>query len=89
MKLWMKTVLGEKITRSLVYQATTVDEDTFEICLREMCHTLDVPTPIVTSVNVSHFLTFNVVKFKPRDFIESVDFDFLEVEFVRENKKNR
>lgn len=87
MKIWVKTVSGEKITRSYLYEADVIDADNFETHMQEVCHAMDVPTPLITRVNVQHFTQFNVTKFRPRDFVESIDFDYLEVEFVPENRK--
>jgi len=87
MKIWAKTILGEKITRSLLHEQALIDQYSFDETLCDICHQLDLPTPIVTPTNLRHFFAFNHVKFKPRDFVESVDFDYMELEFVIEKKK--
>ena len=87
MKIWAKTVLGEKITRSLLHEQTLICESNFDQTLYEICQQLDLPSPLVTPTNLRHFFAFNHVKFKPRDFVESVDFDYMELEFVIEKKK--
>jgi len=89
MKIWAKTVQGEKITRSFLYETPYVGTDNYEECLREICHEMDVPTPVVTPVNVRNFTNFNIERFRPRDFVESVDFDFFETEFVPDKKDKR
>lgn len=89
MKIWVKTVLGEKITRSLLHESAVIDEKNFDETLADACNSLDLPTPIVTKTNKRSFFAFNHVKFKPCDFVESVDFDFLELEFVLDKKKTK
>ena len=38
MKIWAKTVLGEKLTRNIIYQCDVVsDEDAFVSALQEIC----------------------------------------------------
>ena len=44
------------------------------------CHELDLPTPVVLSSHASSFTQFNIARFKPGDFVESVDFDELTME---------
>ena len=88
MKLWATTVNGEKITRSLVYEYEHIsNEDEFVSVLQEVCDKLDIPTPVVTYINFNHYVMFNNTRFKPRDFVESVDFDHLTIESVVERKK--
>ena len=87
MKIWVKTVLGEKITRSILHEQPVIDEKNFDETLYQVCQNLDLPLPLVTKTNLRHFFAFNHVKFKPRDFVESVDFDYMELEFVIEKKK--
>ena len=90
MKIWAKTIVEEKITRDLIYEYETINsEDEFIYHLQELCGQMDIPTPIATRVNFNHFVMFNNTRFKPRDFVESVDFDMLELEAVPEKKEKR
>lgn len=88
MKIWASTVRGEKITRDVLFtyeHANNCDE--FVSVLQQICEQMDVPTPICTYVNFNHFVMFNNTKFKERDFVESVDFDYLNIEAVPEKHK--
>ena len=88
MKVWAKTICEEKITRDVVYDyehASNLDE--FVAVLRGICEALDIPTPVATRVNFNHYVMFNNTRFKPRDFVEHVDFDMFELEAVPERKK--
>lgn len=88
MKIWAKTVLGEKITRDVLYEYENIsNEDDFVAALQEICGLMDVPTPIATRVNFTHFVMFNNTRFKERDFVEKIDFDLLELEAVPEKEK--
>lgn len=90
MKVWVKTVSDEKITRSTLYEYGSVaDLDEFVSLLQNVCEQMDIPTPVATCVNFNHFVMFNNTRFKPRDFVESVDFDLLDVEAVPEKDKKR
>lgn len=90
MKIWAKTTVEEKITRDLLYEyESAVNLDEFVAVLQEICGQMDVPTPVATYVNFNHFVMFNNTRFKPRDFVESVDFDVLDIEAVPEKDKKR
>lgn len=90
MKIWAKTVVEEKITRDLLYEYESINsEEDFVYHLQELCGQMDIPTPVATRVNFMHFIAFNNTRFKPRDFVESVDFDVLDIEAVVEKKEKK
>lgn len=88
MKIWAKTVKDEKISKDVIFeyeQITNLDE--FVATMQQICEQLDIPTPVATYVNLRHFVMFNNTRFKERDFVESVDFDVLDIEAVAEKDK--
>ena len=88
MKIWASTVSGEKITRDVLWECKFVaNEEEFVQVLQQICEKMDIPTPVVTYVNFNHFTLFNNTRFKPRDFVESVDFDHLTLEAVPDKKQ--
>lgn len=90
MKIWASTISGEKITRDVLFEYEHADNlDEFVSVLQNVCEQMDIPTPVTTYVNFTHFVAFNNTRFKPRDFVESVDFDVLNVEAVPEKDKKR
>lgn len=90
MKVWAKTIVDEKITRDLLYEYGSIsNEDEFVTVLQEVCGQMDIPTPVATRVNFNHFVMFNNTRFKPRDFVEYIDFDVLDLEAVPEKKDKR
>lgn len=50
--------------------------------LMDICHEMDIPTPVLLKTHIFNFAKFNHVKFLPRDFVESVDFDCLLLENI-------
>lgn len=52
--------------------------------VREICHSMDLPTPVILKTHLFNFAKFNYVRFLPSDFVEAVDFDFLMIERVKE-----
>lgn len=53
-----------------------------------LCHSLDIPRPIVLKKHRNEFLQFRRTRFSPTDFIEKIGFAFFEVEELRDRKKN-
>ena len=80
-KIWVKTIRGEKTTRSEVFVFSgKYEEAEFQDYLNEICDQLDIPTPVVIKAHVRNFSRFNITKFKRDDFVESTDFDLLSLE---------
>ncbi|MCI8458462.1 MAG: hypothetical protein HFE46_02205 [Clostridia bacterium] len=80
-KIWAKTIQNHKIVGSYVYHsADKFDGADFLYYLTDICHELDIPTPVVLSSHVRNYTLFNVAKFRKEDFVESVPFDTLQLE---------
>jgi len=90
MKLWIKTIKGDHITNSTLYEVPGVfDAKKLLEYLTDICYSLDIPRPIVTQKNYRDFMQFNHTVFKESDFVESIDFDTLWVEIaISKNKKS-
>lgn len=89
MKIWIRTVNGDKALKSTYAEIASVTQDELTCALREALYPLDIPTPVVLSQHVKHLKSFNVVRFSPSDFVESVDFSSLIVELHREKKEKK
>jgi len=50
--------------------------------LTDICHELDIPTPVLLKTHIFNFAKFNHVKFVRRDFVESLDYDQLFLENI-------
>ena len=88
LKIWYKTQKGDKLINSEIREFDAeLNEQNFLKQLREVCDKFNVSTPLLLATQFKHFVTFNVVHFKAGDFIDSVDFDRMDVEIVRDKKK--
>lgn len=81
-RIWAKVIKEEHIEKQTVYER----EDRFTYSqffryLADICDDLDVPTPVLLKSHVLNYAKFNHVTFRPRDFMEQVEFD----KFVLEN----
>lgn len=83
MKLWAKIVDGDHLLANLVVEsdAPLVREE-YEAFLPEICHRLDLSTPVTLPTHFNHIRRFNIVEYKPRDFIEPVAFTKFTIENV-------
>ena len=83
-RIWAKVMQGGKIVRQFVYQngEEKLTYSHFLNYLFDICRELDVPTPVLLKTHIFNFAKFNHVRFLPRDFVESVDFDALVLENI-------
>ncbi len=77
-KIWAKVMCDGKIVNQLMYER---DEkftySHFFTYLADICEGLDICTPVLMKTHIFNFAKFNTVRFIPRDFAESIDFDKL------------
>ena len=82
LRIWARTMVGEKITRSYIYESIdSFEEETFKLHIANICHEMDIPTPAIISSHIRNFDEFNNSVFLKRDFVEQIDFD----KFIIEN----
>ena len=80
-KLWIKLIKEDKIIKDVVVEKYEPFEwADFSDYLTEGHYKLDEPTPVVIKNHILDFAKFHVVRFRPSDFVESVDFDYMWVE---------
>ena len=82
-KIWAKVLKDGKIIKQLTYER----EDKFAYSqffnyLADICEGLDIATPLLLKSHVFNYAKFSTVRFIPRDFNESVDFDKLVLENI-------
>lgn len=80
-KIWGKLLVDNKIIRDATI---AVDEKstTFFDMLKQLCSSLNIPTPVLLTKHVYDFNLFNICTFKPDDFVESVVFDRFELSHI-------
>ena len=82
-RIWAKVMKGEKIVKQLTYER----EDKFTYSqfftyLSDICEGLDVATPILLKTHIFNYAKFGTVRFLPRDFAETPEFDKLVLENI-------
>lgn len=77
-KIWVREIRRNKILRDVVVPCAAGEwEDALSHALREM----DLMMPLVVTHHRRDFEEFGQTRFLPEHFMESVNFDRLEVEF--------
>ena len=83
MKIWAKLITDGKIQKQFVYEKQErLTYSRFFDYLSDICHELDIPTPVLLKTHIFNFAKFNHVEFIPRDFVESLDYDQLFLENI-------
>ena len=83
MKIWAKLITNGKIKKQFVYEKEErLTYSRFFDYLADICHELDIPTPVLLKTHIFNFAKFNHVKFTSRDFIEEFDYDQLFLENI-------
>ena len=82
-KIWAKIITDGKIEKQLTYER----EDKFSYSdfftyLPDICEGLDIATPVLIKTHIFNYAKFNTVRFLPRDFAETVEFDKLVLENI-------
>lgn len=82
-RIWAKTIVeNNKLKDDLIYEAVgSFDPNELYLHVQEICHRMDIPSPVVLKTHAKNFMEFNTCTFLPRDFVESINFD----KFVLEN----
>ena len=88
-KIWIQTRKKDKLIKSIIYETEEFDSDNFDEILRDICNFIDVPTPVALSSHKRNYDKFGIVKFVRSDFIESVDFDSLVLETVKDKDEKK
>lgn len=82
-KIWAKVIINQKVKRSIIHDpGEHIETWNFFDHVRQIAEKLKIPTPVVLNSYAENFLNFNLVKFRARDFLEEIPFDYLLLECV-------
>ena len=80
-RIWAKIIKDGKIIGQCVYEKfESIDYSKFLTYVREICETLDIPTPVLIKTHLFNYAKYNNVKFIKDDFVEEINFDRLVLE---------
>lgn len=86
MKIWARLVSDDKIKKDTLYSSPLkLSKDNYELWLRDICHILDMPNPVLLDHHFKNFVNFHNTKFRQDDFVETLDYDIFIVEDCKED----
>ena len=87
-RMWGKVFAENRMLRDITICDTAVEKNrtkkVFD-ALDEICYTFDLGKPIWLNHNIQEFQRHDKTRFYRDNFIESVDFDYLEIHVIEED----
>ena len=86
-RLWGKILKDNRMLRDTVAEIDTADTRTHKIfsALEEICYTFDLGKPIWLESNIAEFKRHKKTRFSQDNFVEAIDFDYLEIHIIEED----
>ncbi len=86
-RLWGKIFQDNHMLRDTVVENEARDSRTHKIfsALEEICYQFDLGKPIWLDSNVTEFRRHKKTRFTRDNFVESIDFDYLEIHIIEED----
>lgn len=87
MKIWFKLWTDTRLTASETIEITDEDTRTYKVfrALEEACLTFDLGKPIWLDSNVNEFKHRSRTRFTKDNFVEEIEFDYMEMQVLEED----
>ena len=85
-RLWAKQWKDNRIVQDMVVCEDTDDTRTHKVfhALEEICYSFDLSKPIWLDSTIEEFKRHAKVRFYQDNFVEAIDFDYLEIQVIEE-----
>ena len=85
-RLWAKQWKDNRIVQDMVVCEDTDDTRTHKVfrALEEICYSFDFSKPIWLDSTIEEFKRHAKVRFYQDNFVEAIDFDYLEIQVIEE-----
>lgn len=86
-RMWGKIFKENRLLRDIVVCNQNADTRTHKVfqALDEICHEFDLEKPIWLDSTIAEFKRHDKVRFNQDNFIETIDFDYLEIHVIEED----
>jgi hypothetical protein len=86
-RLWAKEFRENHLILDRTVENDSEDTRTHKIfgAIEEVCHAFDLGTPIWLDANIREFKRHAKTRFTQDNFIEGIDFDYLEIQVIEED----
>jgi len=87
MRIWARTFKDNRTVSELVVENTEQDTRTHKIfdAIEKISYDFDISKPIWLDINIKDFKRFSKVKFYQDSFIDTINFDYLELVVLEED----
>ena len=87
MRIWFKIMKGTRLIQDTTITDETAETRTHKIfqALETACYEFDLGKPLWLEANVNEFKNHAKTRFRQDNFVESKDFDFLEMHVIEED----
>ena len=87
-RLWAKAFKNSKVLNDIIISDIAEDKNrtrkVFD-AVDEVCYEFDLSRPVWLDKNINEFKRHDKVRFTQDNFIESIDFDYLEIHVIEED----
>lgn len=86
-RLWAKEFKNNRMIKDTVIEDPSDDTRTHKVfrAIDEVCYQFDLGKPIWLDATVSDFKRHDKTRFSQDNFIETIDFDYLEIHVIEED----
>ena len=90
MRIWFKMMDNTHLTKTETIEDLTNDTRTHKIfaAIEKICYAWDLGKPIWLDVNVKEFQKRARTRFSQDNFVEEIDFDYLEIHVLEEDESD-
>lgn len=87
MRIWFREFKENHMLRDMVVEDYSDETRTHKVfnALDKVCHEFDLSKPIWLDINVADFKRTKKARFTKDSFIDSIDFDYLEIQVIEED----
>lgn len=87
-RLWGILRKKHRIWKDVVVEVNGDDADATQSALSDVCYELDIPRPIWLDKHTDEIERFGRTGFTQEHFVESIEFERFEIEFLREKHRS-
>lgn len=86
-RLWAKIIKDNHLLKDTVICDDSEDTRTHKVfhAIEEACYEFDLGKPIWLDSTISEFKRHNKARFTADNFIESIEFDYMEIQIIEED----
>ena len=91
-RLWGKIISRNSIVQQYTAECNDTDlskEECLNICIDQICNAFDIQKPLWLPLNKRDYKNYGSTQFRADCFMEEIDYDFFEIEYIKEEKKKK